>query len=196
MVQAVTATTLQSDGTCVEAPARVCLGAIAGAHGVRGAVRIKPFTAEPESVGSYGELSDESGQRRFSLQVLGVSKGMVIAKLSGVEDREAAEALRGLRLYVARTALPDPEEDEFYHADLIGLPVETEDGQPFGRVRALYDFGAGDVIEVDPAAGGQPVVLPFTRESVPVVDLRAGRIVVVPPEGLLPAHGRKGERVT
>jgi len=176
------------------APGRVCLGAVAGAHGVRGEVRIKPFTAEPESVGSYGELSDESGERRFSLQVLGVAKGMVIARLTGVEDRNAAEALRGLRLYVARAALPEPEEDEFYHADLIGLRVETEDERLFGRVRALYDFGAGDVIEIEPLAGGQPVVLPFTREAVPVVDLRAGRVVVVPPEGLLPSHGQKGER--
>lgn len=189
-----TATTLQSDGMRAKAPGRVCLGAVAGAHGVRGAVRIKPFTAEPEAVGSYGELSDESGERRFSLQVLGVAKAMVIARLGGVEDRDAAEALRGLRLYVARTALPEPAEDEFYHADLIGLRVETEDERPFGRVRALYDFGAGDVIEIDPVGGGQPVVLPFTREAVPVVDLRAGRVVVVPPEGLLPWHGQKGER--
>src|SRR5690606_24695056 len=119
----------------------VCLGAVAGAHGARGEVRIKPFTAEAESVGSYGVFSDESGERRFSLQVLGVAKGMVIARLTGVEDRNAAEALRGLRLYVARAALPEPEEDEFYHADLIGLRVETEDERLFGRVRALYDFG-------------------------------------------------------
>lgn len=186
--------TLHDGNARADAPGRVCLGAVAGAHGVQGAVRVKPFTAEPEAVGAYGDVSDEAGTRRFSLKVLGVNKGMVIARLSGIDDRDAAEALRGLRLYVSRDALPEPEEDEFYHADLIGLVAETEAGQPFGQVRALYDFGAGDVIEIVPAAGGQPVVLPFTREAVPVVDLHGGRIVVVPPEGLAKA-GPRGKEV-
>lgn len=177
--------TLHNDEAGAQAPGRVCLGAVAGAHGVRGAVRIKPFTAEPESVGAYGELSDKGGTRFFAAHVMGVNKGMVIAKLSGVDDRDAAEALRGLRLYVPRAVLPEPEDDEFYHADLIGLPAETEDGTAFGRVRALYDFGAGDVIEIEPAGGGQPVVLPFTLEAVPVIDLEGGRIVVAPVEGLV-----------
>lgn len=182
--------TLHGDRADAGAPGLVCLGVVAGAHGVRGAVRVKPFTAEPESVGAYGTVSDESGHRRFSLTVIGVGKGMVTAKLSGIDDRDAAEALRGLRLYVPRAVLPEPEEDEFYHADLIGLSAELEDGSLFGSVRALYDFGAGEVIEISPAAGGQPVVLPFTREAVPVIDIPAGRIVVAPPVGLAENAGR------
>lgn len=164
---------------------RVCVGAVAGVHGVRGAVRIKTFTAVPADVAAYGPVEDEAGTRRFRLQVVGERGGMVIATLSGVTDRDVAEALKGLRLYVDRSALPAPEEDEFYHADLIGLAVETTDGIPFGTVRALHDFGAGDVIEIVPVGAGTPVVLPFTREVVPVVDLAAGRIVVDPPKGLL-----------
>jgi len=175
-------------------PSRVCVGAVAGVHGVRGAVRVKSFTAVPADVAAYGPVEDEAGTRRFRVKVVGERGGMVIATLSGVTDRDAAAALKGLRLYVDRAALPAAEEDEFYHADLIGLAVETADGAPFGTVRALHDFGAGDVIEIVPAEGGTPVVLPFTREVVPVVDLTAGRLVVVPPEGLLDGTGDAPDR--
>ncbi len=174
-------------GTAAAAPAadRVCLGVIVGAHGIRGGVRIKPFTARPRDVAAYGPVTDASGRRRFRLKVTGERGGVVLGQIEGVADRDAAEALRGVRLYVPRAALPAPEEEEYYHADLIGLPVDLEDGSRFGTVRALYDFGAGDVIEVQPAAGGMPLVLPFTREYVPVVDLAGRRIVVAPPESLL-----------
>ena len=171
-------------------PDRVCLGAITGAHGIRGAVRIKPFTADPHAVGAYGQLSDEAGARFFRLQVADVRGGVVIAAIAGITDRNAAERLKGVRLYVPRSALPPPEDDEFYHADLIGLRAELEDGTPFGRVRAVDNFGAGDVIELQPAGGGAPLLLPFTREFVPVVDMAAGRIVVAPPEeGDTPERG-------
>jgi 16S rRNA processing protein RimM len=161
-------------------PDRVCLGAIAGAQGVRGAVRIKPFTARPQDVAAYGPVEDESGTRRFRLRVLEVKGGMVIATAEGIADRDAAEALRGTQLWVGRDKLPPAEEDEFYHADLIGLAAVDEAGNPLGHVAALHDFGAGEVIEIA-REGATSLVLPFTREVVPVVDIAAGRVVVVLP---------------
>jgi 16S rRNA processing protein RimM len=163
---------------------RICLGAITGAQGVRGAVRIKPFTARPEDVASYGAVEDEAGYRSWTIRLVGKAKGVVIGKIAGIDDRDAAEALKGLRLYVARSALPPPQEEEYYHADLLGLAVELSDGTMLGRVRAVHDFGAGDSIEVERAAGGT-VLVPFSKAAVPVVDLAGGRLVVDPPEGLL-----------
>lgn len=163
---------------------RVCVGIITGPQGVRGAVRVKSFTAAPEAVAAYGPVEDEAGTRRFELRVVGKAKGVVVATLPGVADRDAAAALKGLRLYVARDALPPPEEDEFYHADLLGLAAELADGTVLGRVRAVHDFGAGDSLEIAPEAG-TPLLVPFTRAAVPVIDLAGGRIVVEPPEGLL-----------
>ena len=161
---------------------RVCLGVITGAHGVRGLVRLKSFTAKPEAVADYGPLEDEAGARRFDLVVQSRAKGHLIASIDGVSDRDAAEGLRGVHLYVDRAALPEPDEpEEFYHADLIGLAVETADGQAYGAVRTVEDFGAGDVIEIELAAGGA-VALPFTRAIFPLVDLPNGRLVVDPPE--------------
>ena len=163
---------------------RVCVGAVAGAHGVRGAVKIKSFTATPEDVAGYGPLEDESGERRFSLRLVGTGKGVVIGHLSGIADRNQAEAARGLRLYLPRAALPPTEEDEYYHADLIGLAAVLTDGTPVGAVRAVHDFGAGDTLEIA-RTEGPPVMVPFTRAIVPSVDLAAGRLVVDPPPGLL-----------
>jgi 16S rRNA processing protein RimM len=157
---------------------------VTGAHGVRGAVKVKSFTADPGDVAAYGPLEDERGDRRFTLRLVGSAKGVVIARVAGVADRDAAEALRGLRLYLPRAALPPPGDDEYYHADLIGLDVALGDGTILGRVRAVHDFGAGDTLEID-RAEGQPVMVPFTRAVVPVVDLDAGRLVVDPPPGLL-----------
>ena len=155
------------------------LGVIVGAQGVRGAVRVKSFTGTPEDVGAYGPVDDEAGTRRFELRVVGASRGAVIAKLKGVEDRNAAEALKGTRLYVARAALPTPEEDEFYHADLVGLAAVTPDGASLGTVTAVHNFGAGDVIEIKPESG-ETLLVPFTDTTVPEIDLAAGRMVVVP----------------
>ena len=163
---------------------RVCVGIVTGAHGVRGAVRLKSFTAEPGDVARYGALEDESGERHFSLRSVGKAKGVVIARIAGVADRDAAEALRGLRLYLPRAALPPPGEDEYYHADLIGLAAVLADGTRIGEVRAVHDFGAGDTLEILRSAG-PPAMVPFTRAIVPVVDLAAGRLVVDPPPGLL-----------
>ena len=128
--------------------ARVCVGAIAGAQGIHGAVRIKPFTDRPEDVAAYGPVSDEAGGRRFVIDVREVRGGMVVAALDGVDDRNAAEALKGLRLYVARDALPAPDEDEYYHADLLGLAAGLADGTQVGTVRAILPAGATEVLEI------------------------------------------------
>ena len=162
---------------------QLCVGVVAGAHGIRGGVRIKSFTAVPADVGAYGPVSDESGARVYGIRVTGEQKGVVLAKLEGIASRDEAEALKGLRLYVGRERLPQSAEDEFYHADLIGLDAVTADGQPFGRIAAVWDFGAGDSLEIE-RADGQTIMLPFTRAAVPVIDLAAGRVVVEPPAGL------------
>lgn len=167
----------------------VCVGAVAAAHGIKGEVKIKAFTVDPASVGSYGPLLDETGQRRFALSsVRPNGESTVIARLDGVSDRNAAEALRGLRLYAPRSALPAAGEGEYYHHDLIGLDAVLASGDAFGKVVGVDNFGAGDVIEIKPvsgsAMGGDSVVLPFTDETVPTVDLAAGLIVVVLPQGL------------
>jgi 16S rRNA processing protein RimM len=171
---------------------RVCVGAVGAAHGVRGAVRIKSFTARPEDIARYGPLEDETGERHFTLRITGAAKGVLIAQLSGVADRNRAEALRGLRLYLPRAALPPPADEEYYHADLIGLDAVLPDGTAVGQVRAVHDFGAGDTLEIA-RPEGPPAVVPFTKAVVPEVDLTAGRLVIDPPPGLLdgPARARR-----
>ena len=163
------------------APRRVCLGVIAGAHGVRGQVRIKSFAEDPTNLTAYGPLTDEAGGRVFRITVTGQAKGVLLARIEGVKDRDEALALRGARLHVDRDALPAPDEDEYYHADLIGLRAEDHDGRPVGEVVEVHNFGAGDVLEIArPEA--QPLLLPFTKAAVPEVDLAEGRVVVAPPE--------------
>jgi 16S rRNA processing protein RimM len=166
---------------------RVCVGVVGAAHGVRGAVRIKSFTAKPEDVARYGPLEDESGERKFMLRLTGAAKGVLIARLSGVDDRNRAETLRGLRLYLPRAALPPPDEEGYYHIDLIGLDAVLTDGTLVGEVRAVHDFGAGDTLEIA-RPDGPPAVVPFTKAIVPEIDLAAGRLVLDPPPGLLDAQ--------
>ena len=159
---------------------RICLGAITGAHGVRGLVRIKSFTETPEDLTAYGPLWDEAGRRRFDVTVKSQAKGALIAAIAGVDDRDAAEALKGTRLYVDRTALPPTEEEEYYHADLIGLSAEDRDGKAIGRVTGVQNYGAGDILEIE-RPDGTELLLPFTKAAVPEVDLAEGRLVVDPP---------------
>jgi 16S rRNA processing protein RimM len=160
---------------------RLCLGVVVGTHGVRGVVKIKPFTQDPRDVGAYGPLTDDSGRRSYELTVHGVHKGSLLAGLSGIDDREAAQALKGLRLHVDRSALPEVgEEDAFYYADLLGLRVAGTDGTDYGTVTQVDDHGAGDVIEVTDARG-KIRVWPFTKAIVPTVDLANGRLIVDPP---------------
>jgi 16S rRNA processing protein RimM len=161
--------------------ARVCLGAVAGAHGVRGALRVRSFTAEPEDIAAYGPVTDEAGTRTFTLRIVGQARGDLVIKVDGINDRNAAEALKGTRFYVARAALPEPDADEFYHADLIGLAAEDEDGAPLGTVRAVHDHGAGTLIEIRSNEGAE-LLVPFTKAAVPVIDIAGGRIVVSPPD--------------
>jgi len=157
---------------------KVCVGQFAGAHGVRGLVKVKSFTDDPEAVASYGPLTDERGGRTFRLSLQGTMKDLFLARVDGIATREQAQDLAGVRLYVDRSALPETEdEDEFYHADLIGLRAELADGAVYGVVKALYDFGAGDVLEVRTESGSLEM-LPFTKACVPVVDVEGGRVVV------------------
>ena len=171
---------------------RLCVAVIAGAHGVRGDVRIKSFTADPEGLAAYGPLTDKAGAREFRIKVHGLAKGLLRAHIKGVDDRNAAEALAGVELYIERGLLPEPDKDEFYHSDLIGLKAELEDGSEYGVVRALHDFGAGDVIEILLTAGGT-VILPFTKMVVPSVDLGAGVVVIAPPEEVEAKAPKEGE---
>jgi 16S rRNA processing protein RimM len=165
-------------------PERVCIAAIAGAHGVRGEVRLKSFTAEPGAVADYSPLTDDAG-RSYDLTLGAPIKGGFVARLSGVASKEAADALRGTRLYVPRERLPGLADDEFYHADLIGLEVVDTGGVILGRVQAVLDHGAGDLLEIAAAGRAGTILLPFTRSTVPTVDLDAGRLVADPPEGLV-----------
>ena len=159
---------------------RVCIGAIAGAFGVRGEARIRSFTGDPEAVAAYGPVENEDASRCFEMRLTRPVKGGFAAYLSGVKTREDAETLKGTRLYVDRAALPEPEEDEFYYADLLGLRIETAEGTPLGKVKAVQEFGAGDMIEYLPEEGGESRFLPFTREIVPIVDIAGGRLVADP----------------
>lgn len=143
-------------------------------------MKLKSFTANPRAIGKYGEVEDEGGTRRFAVKVRGEVKGLVIARLSGVEDRNAAEALKGLRLYVGREQLPKPKKGEWYTADLVGLKVERTDGSAMGRVKSVPNYGAGDLIEVE-SEGGKTVFFAFTKRVVPEVDIEGGRIVIDPP---------------
>lgn len=169
---------------------RVCLGAIAGAFGVKGEVRLKSFTANPEDVAAYGALETEDGKTSFEITLTGQTKNGLTARLSGVATKEQADTLRGTRLYVDRTRLPEPEEDEFYHADLIGVEAYDTGGTHLGTVKAVHNHGATDLLEIRLPGSSATVLLPFTREAVPTVDLAAGRIVADPPEGLFPDDGK------
>lgn len=176
--------------TDVMAQDKVCLGAIAGSFGVRGEVRLKSFCAEPSDIANYGKLHNEDGSRDFALTLTRPVKGGFAAKLSGVSTREQADALRGVRLYADRDVLPSLPDDEFYHADLVGLAAVDTGGGDLGKVGAVMNNGAGDILEVRPV--GQPSVLvPFTHDIVPTVDLSAGRIVIDPPAGLFDAEQDK-----
>ncbi len=158
---------------------RICVGAIAGAFGVRGEVRLKSFCAVAEDIATYGELFSEDGRRRFAVKLTRPVNGGLGARLSGIETKEQADALKGATLWADRAALPSLPDDEFYHADLIGLEVMDTGGASLGRVRAIYDHGAGDILEVYGSSG--ILLIPFTRAAVPTVDLAARRIVADPP---------------
>jgi 16S rRNA processing protein RimM len=159
----------------------ILVGRVAGAFGVKGEVRIAAYTAEPQALLAYRNLLREDGQPGLTLTGGRPAKGGVVARAKQIETREQAEALRGLKLYIPRETLPEPDEDEFYVTDLIGLAVESPEGEPLGRVREVRDFGAGDILEIQPAAGPS-WYLPFTREAVPEVRIAEGKVVAVKPD--------------
>jgi 16S rRNA processing protein RimM len=158
-------------------PAHICIARIGAPHGVRGAVKLWTFTEDPLAVQAYGPLVTKDGARSFEIATAREAKGHLVATLKGIATREDAERLNGIELYIAREKLPDTDENEYYHADLIGLAAVTSAGEPLGRVAAIHNFGAGDIIEIAPPQGAT-MLLPFTNAIVPTVDLAGGRVVI------------------
>jgi 16S rRNA processing protein RimM len=163
---------------------RVCVARIGAAHGVRGEVKLWSFTADPFAVTQYGPLESADGAQSFEIKALRPGRGFFVARLKGIADRSAAERLNNVKLFVPRERLPSPEADEFYHADLVGLLLVDRNGVELGRVVAVQNFGAGDLLEIEPLAGGDTVLLPFTEAVAPVVDIAAGLVLANPPEGI------------
>ena len=162
---------------------KVLVARFGAAHGVRGEIRLWSFTGDPLAVADYGPLESKDGARQFVIGSLRPNKDFLVARIDGVDDRNAAEALRNVELYLPRERLPEIDEDDtWYYADLVGLAVVAPDGAAIGTVAAVHNFGAGDIVEITPAGGGKTLLLPFTEAVVPEVDLKAGRIVVVLPE--------------
>ena len=161
--------------------ASICIARIGAAHGVRGAVKLWTFTEDPMAVKRYGPLTSKDGTRQFEVATAREAKGHLVATLKGIATRDEAERLNGVELYIAREKLPDTDEDEYYHADLIGLAAVNAADEPLGRVIAIHNFGAGDIIEIAPPHGAT-MLLPFTNAVVPTVDLGSGRVVIVLPD--------------
>ena len=161
--------------------APICVARIGAAHGVRGAVKLWTFTEDPFAVKEYGPLMTKDGARQFEVTHAREAKDHLVATLKGIATREDAERLNGIELYIAREKLPETDEDEYYHADLIGLAAVNAANEPLGRVTAIHNFGAGDIIEIAPAQG-PTMLLPFTNAVVPTVDLAGGRVVIELPQ--------------
>lgn len=180
--------------------ARVLVGVVVAAHGIRGELRIQSYCDEPADIAAYGPVWDQTGKRAWTVKVSGLVRGNVVARLEGVADRNAADALRGVKLYVPRSALPAAEDGEWYHADLVGLAARGVDGTDYGTVLAVEDFGGGTLLELSRGPDGKPFLVPFTKAAVPVVDVANGTVTVDPPEGLLgaatPPAGADGENDT
>ena len=163
----------------------VCVGAVAGSFGVKGEVRLKSFCAEPEDIAAYGPLASEDGSTTWDIKITRQVKNGFSARMTGVTTKEAADALRGVRLYAPRDRLPALPDDEYYYADLIGLEVLDTGGILLGKVNAVVNHGAGDVFEISGPGVKALLLLPFTRAVVPTVDLKSGRIIVDPPEEII-----------
>jgi 16S rRNA processing protein RimM len=161
--------------------ALICVARIGAAHGVRGAVKLWTFTEDPYAVKRYGPLSTKDGARQFEVTQAREAKGHLVAQLKGITTRDEAERLNGLELYVPRERLPATDDGEYYHADLIGLAAVTMANQPLGRVVAIHNFGAGDILEIAPPSGAT-MLLPFSNAVVPTVDIAGGRVVIELPD--------------
>ncbi|MFV0514085.1 MAG: ribosome maturation factor RimM [Jhaorihella sp.] len=162
----------------------VCVGAVAGAFGVQGEVRLKSFCAVPEDIAGYAPLTTGDGGQSYTVRLTRPIKNGFAARLGGVTTKEQADALRGVRLYAPRDRLPSLPDDEYYHADLIGLAVLDTGGTPLGRIKSVLNHGAGDLLEVEIPGNSATVLLPFTLAAVPTVDLGARRVIADPPDGL------------
>jgi len=170
----------QGERAIQQANTKICVARIGAAHGVRGAVKLWTFTEDPLAVKRYGPLSTEDGVRQYEVMSAREGKGHLIAVLKGIATREQAERLNGVELYIAREKLPPTDESEYYHADLIGLAAVTAEGQRLGRVVAVHNFGAGDILEIAPPHGAS-MLLPFSNAVVPTVDIAGGRVVIEMP---------------
>ncbi|EJW21248.1 hypothetical protein IMCC14465_10440 [alpha proteobacterium IMCC14465] len=167
---------MQSKGDTRRDKNRICVGAIAGAHGVKGDVRIKTFTEDPMDIAAYGVLSDEAGQTTFEILTTYPDKMGARVRFRNVTSRSHAETLKGTRLYIDRENLPDLEDEDFYHADLIGLVAVTDQGETLGEVKAVHNFGAEDLLDIDDQ------LIPFTKSNVPEIDFQSGTLTVIPPQ--------------
>ena len=167
-----------------EPKGKICIAQIGAAHGVRGEVRIKLFSDDPKSLTQYGALSNADGSRTFAIETSRLSKTVYVCRIKGLRDRNEAEALNGVKLYIDRDQLPELDEEEFYHSDLIGLEARLEDGTQLGSIVGIPDFGAGDLLDIAPKKG-KGFYLPFTLAVVPHVNVSEGYVTVVPPEGWL-----------
>lgn len=163
-------------------PDRILLGDIGRAQGLKGEVRIRSFTQDPGAIASYGPLEVEDGTRLVEFEKLRIDGNGLVARIKGVATREAAEALNGTKLFIGRERLPAHGEDEWYHADLIGLSVRDKDGAPFGTVVAVHNFGASDILEIKPLSGEADLLVTFTDEAVPEINVTEGWLKLVPPE--------------
>jgi 16S rRNA processing protein RimM len=171
------------DGVAPPRTDSVLVARFGAAHGVRGEIKLWSFTADPLAVTDYGPLESKDGKRQFVIDSLRPAKDFLVARVAGIDDRNAAETLRNVELYVPRERLPPIDEDDnWYYADLVGLAALTADGAAIGTISAVHNFGAGDIIEIAPVGGGKTLLLPFTQAAVPEVDVKAGRVVVVMPE--------------
>ena len=183
-VQNRTQSARRDSGSGADAPdeTKVLVARFGAAHGVRGEIKLWSFTGDPLAVGDYGPLESKDGKRQFVIDTLRPNKDFLVARVKGVDDRNAAEALRNVELYLPRERLPAIDEDDtWYYADLVGLAALAPDGAAIGTVAAVYNFGAGDIVELTPSAGGKTLLLPFTEAVVPEVDVKTKRIVVVLP---------------
>ena len=173
-----------SDNLKMNIPERVCVGDVVGAFGINGEIRIKSFCSIPKSIGDYDQLTDETGSKKFKLEIIGPIKGGFSARIFGIKYRDQAEDLKGTALYVLRSEMPDLGDDEYYYSDLINLSVFDTGGIKLGKIMSVNDHGAGDFLEIKALGQKNLALLPFTKKSVPTIDLKLGRVVIDPPKGV------------
>ncbi|MFV1495723.1 ribosome maturation factor RimM [Phaeobacter sp. JH20_02] len=163
---------------------QICVGAISGSYGVRGEVRLKSFCAMPEDIEDYSPLSTEDGSQTYTITLVRAIKNGFTARIGGIETKEQADALKGVRLFAPRNRLPSLPDDEYYHTDLMGLEVYDTGGTLLGTVKSVQNHGASDLLEIAIPADSKTVLLPFTLAAVPTVDLASRRIIADPPDGV------------